>query len=72
MEEPRIAVIKIPEGVNPPSVSEFASEIGKAIGGRAFVIPMDYDIMIGKAAKKELDLFHKFVHQALGITELGK
>ncbi len=68
MEEPRIAVIKIPREVNSAHIEGVAIGLRKAIGGPVLIIPMDYDVMMGKSAKEELERFHKYIHQILGGT----
>lgn len=64
--EPRIAVIKIPKGVNAKSLEGFINQLAKAIQGLVFVVPMDFEVLMGNTAKDELDRFHRHIHKMLG------
>ena len=65
MEEPRMAIIKIPREVNPSFVEWVAIGLRKAIGGPVLIIPMNCEVLVGKSAKTESDHLHKFIHQML-------
>lgn len=68
MEEPRVAIIKVPEGFQDPSMSKFAEKLGNAIGGKVFILPMDFEVLVGKAGAVELKRFHRQIHMALGLN----
>lgn len=64
-----IAIIKIPKGANANAVGAIADALANAIGGKVFIFPLDFEIMLGKAARDQINNVHKFIHDMLDIKE---
>ena len=70
--EPRIAIIKIPKGVNAKSIQPFIDKIANAIRGHVFVVPINFEVLLGNTAKEELEKIHQHIHKMLDIKEESK
>jgi len=62
-----IAIIKVPKECA-GMLDKEVGKIGEAIGGTAFVVPHEVEVILGDLAKTELDKIHEQIHELLGVS----
>jgi len=66
--EPRIAVVKIPRGVNAKALEGFINQLANTIKGQVFVVPINFEVLLGNTAKEEVEKIHNQIHKMLDIN----
>ncbi len=67
--EPRVAILKIPRGVKADKLQGLVNSLANVIGCAVFVMPTDFEVLLGNTAKEELEKIHNTLHKMLGLDK---